>query len=111
MTLTRRDWIFAGAVAILLGLLLLSNGTNRARGVPGDNRHHSLNQKLAAGISRQEVERECTVCHSSKVIPLPKAHPPKEQCLICHRMNKEEQTHGPVIPQPVEPAASSPVSR
>ncbi len=86
MNVTRRDRLFAGVVAAVLLLLLLSTGTNKARRVPDDDRHRPLGQRLSAGSSRQVVERECPNCHSSLGTPLPRTHPPKEQCLICHQM-------------------------
>jgi hypothetical protein len=81
---TKRDWLFAAAVAIVLGILLLNTGKEKARRVPADNRHRSLLDRLVKGADRKVVERECAVCHNARSIPLPGNHPPKEQCLLCH---------------------------
>ena len=32
-------------------------------------------------------EKGCTSCHNPQTAPLPRRHPPKEQCLICHKMH------------------------
>ncbi len=42
---------------------------------------------MKKGQDRIGVERGCITCHNSQAIPLPKKHPPKEQCLICHKLN------------------------
>ena len=89
MKLSRRDLLAIGAVTVVLGVLLLSNVLNKARPVPGDASHRPLLWQLAAGGIRAELERECLACHSSRGTPLSSAHPPKEQCLICHPVKKE----------------------
>lgn len=84
MKMTRRDWLFAAVIAILLTILMLTTGRKKPRQVPADNRHRPLLERLAKGADREVVERECVTCHNSRGIPLPGNHPPKEQCLLCH---------------------------
>ncbi len=84
MKVTKRDWLFAAVVAIVLGILLLNNLKEKPKRVPADDRHRSLMERLAKGAPREGVERECAACHTARNLPLPAHHPPKEQCLLCH---------------------------
>ena len=84
MKVTKQDWLFAAVIAIVLGILLLNTGKEKARRVPADDRHRPLLERLAKGAGREEVERECAACHNARNIALPENHPPKEQCLLCH---------------------------
>ena len=38
------------------------------------------------GGDRLEVEKGCATCHGIQSRPLSSAHPPKEQCLLCHKL-------------------------
>lgn len=80
MKLHKKDWLFAAALAALLGLLLLNTTRKKPAMVPADDRHRPLLERLARGTERAVVERECAVCHKT----LSTKHPPKEQCLLCH---------------------------
>ena len=82
--MTKRDWLFAAVVAIVLGILLLTTGREKPKRVPADDRHRPLLERLAQGADREVVERECITCHNVGKSPLPGNHPPKEQCLLCH---------------------------
>lgn len=65
------------AAAILLILFLLSSSNNPPV-IPADDVHKSLTSNPA-----------CAECHApGKRSPLKQGHPPKEQCLICHKMKK-----------------------
>jgi hypothetical protein len=46
--------------------------------------HRPFLEAVARGESRQDVEKGCVSCHNDRAIPLPRKHPPKEQCLLCH---------------------------
>jgi hypothetical protein len=84
MKVTKKDWLFAAIIAVVLGILLLSNRKEKPKPMPADDRHRSLLERLAKGADREEVERACAACHNARSIPLPVKHPPKEQCLLCH---------------------------
>ncbi len=65
-------WVFAAA--ILLVLFFLSSG-KKAPLIPGDALHQNATTNEA-----------CGECHApGKPAPLKENHPPKEQCLICHK--------------------------
>jgi len=85
--LTRRDWIVVAGVAVLFGVLSLGSGRGKGKNVPVDDRHRPLYDALKSGRTQTETELVCATCHGSSSIPLPKNHPPKEQCLICHLLS------------------------
>ncbi len=61
-------------VLVLAFLFFLSTG-KKVPPVPADSLH--------AGIT---TDAGCTACHGpGKQAPLKPAHPPKEQCLVCHK--------------------------
>ncbi len=81
-----RDWLFIAVIgAIFAALVLINIGGEKPRNVPPDERHRPLIDLLANGKHREEVEKKCASCHNAGAHPLPKNHPPKEQCLICHK--------------------------
>jgi len=82
--MTKRDWGFIAIVGALLVTLVLNTGGGKARKVPSDEKHRSLLDAVAKGKSREAVEKLCASCHNIGAVPLPKKHPPKEQCLLCH---------------------------
>ena len=84
MQVTKRDWGFIAIVGALLVTLLLNTDGGKPHKVPSDDKHRSLLETAAKGKSREEVEKLCASCHNIRAVPLPKKHPPKEQCLLCH---------------------------
>ena len=88
MNVAKRDWIFLAVIIAVLGVLLLSTGKEKAKKVPYDDKHRQFYEIMNKGGDRLETEKGCTTCHASQKIPLPKAHPPKEQCLLCHKLSQ-----------------------
>jgi cytochrome c5 len=84
MKLTKHDWGFMTIIGAFLAILLVNTGRVKPRNVPSDDKHRPLFNAMASGENREEVEKKCASCHNSLVVPLPKNHPPKEQCLLCH---------------------------
>ena len=75
----KHTWILiiAGTV-LILGLTLLSTSGRKAPFIPTDEQH--------SVIATQEA---CLACHApGKTAPLKPGHPPKEQCLICHKVKQ-----------------------
>ena len=63
--------VFAAAILLLLFFLSLNK---KAPFIPADELHKS-----------STINAACGECHApGKEAPLKEAHPPKEQCLICH---------------------------
>ncbi|HBG05247.1 MAG: cytochrome C [Geobacteraceae bacterium GWC2_58_44] len=79
-----RDYLLLAAVAVLIGVLSLGSGRGKGKNIPLDDRHRTVYDAIKEGRSRAESELICATCHSKSSIPLPKEHPPKEECLICH---------------------------
>jgi hypothetical protein len=86
MKFAKRDWIFPAVIVALLGALFASSGRIKAKYVPDDERHGLFYDAMHKGGDRLAVEKGCATCHGIQSRPLPKAHPPKEQCLICHKL-------------------------
>lgn len=69
--------IIAAAV-ITVVLFYLSSIGKKAPFIPHDNIHSTITTQAG-----------CIACHSTgNQAPLKANHPPKEQCLICHKVNK-----------------------
>jgi len=91
MKVTKREWLTIAAVAVVLAVLIMSTAREKAKRVPADEKHRAFYEAVAKGRNRIEAERGCVTCHSAQAIPLPEKHPPKEQCLICHKLSKTKQ--------------------
>jgi hypothetical protein len=88
MKVTRRDWTFLAVIVAVLGVLLVNTGKVKAKKVPYDDRHRQFHEAMRKGGDRMEAEKGCaSPCHGSPSLPLPKDHPPKEQCLLCHKLS------------------------
>lgn len=69
--------LIAAAAAILLFLFYLSTG-KKVPLIPGDDLHRAVTTNEA-----------CVECHApGKRSPLKATHPPKEQCIICHKAGR-----------------------
>ena len=87
MKVTKRDFLTIAAFAVMLIVLIMSSIHEKAKRVPVDEKHRDFYEAMQKGWDRIETERGCISCHNPHAIPLPKKHPPKEQCLICHKLN------------------------
>ncbi len=74
-------------VAAVIIVLIMSAAQKKGKEVPIDDKHRVFYQNVEKGHDRVEAEKGCITCHNPQVVPLPKRHPPKEQCLICHKLN------------------------
>ena len=73
----KKNILFLGAAILLLLLFVLSQG-KKAPFIPADDLHKIITTNEA-----------CAECHApGKRAPLKQTHPPKEQCLICHKARK-----------------------
>ena len=82
--ISSRDWVVVTAVAALIVFLSMGAGKGRGKSIPLDDRHSPLVLAIKGGRSQAETELVCATCHGKSSLPLPKNHPPKEQCLFCH---------------------------
>jgi len=88
MKVSKRDWIFLAVIIAILGTLLVSTGKEKAKKVPYDDKHRHFYEVMEKVGDRLEAEKGCADCHGSQNLPLPKNHPPKEQCLLCHKLSQ-----------------------
>jgi hypothetical protein len=71
--------LFVVFVALILGFFFAISGT-RAPYIPPDEAHQSV---LSEAV--------CRACHApGQEAALKKDHPPKEQCLKCHKRKKQK---------------------
>jgi hypothetical protein len=92
MKVTRKDFLaIAIGVFVLAVLIIMSIGGEKAKIVPSDDKHRPSYEAMEKGADRIEVERGCITCHNPQTSPLSKKHPPKEQCLICHKLHHPKQ--------------------
>jgi hypothetical protein len=71
-----KSWplLVAGA-AVLILLFFLSSSGKKPPVIPLDGRHANL-----------KTNEACLACHApEKQAPLKDTHPPKEQCVTCHK--------------------------
>ncbi len=71
--------VFLGlALAVIVFLLILSRHGREIPLVPSDVFHRDVTANAA-----------CIACHTpGKQAPLKSSHPPKEECLTCHKFKK-----------------------
>jgi len=86
MQIAKRDWIFLAVIIALLGVLYVGTGKAKAKNVPYDEKHSRFYEVMRKGGDRVEAEKDCATCHGTRSRPLSRAHPPKEQCLLCHKL-------------------------
>jgi hypothetical protein len=88
MKVVKRDWIFIAVIVFVLGIILASTMQEKPKKVPYDDKHSRFYNSMNNGGERTEVEKGCAECHGIKQIPLSKSHPPKEHCLLCHKLDQ-----------------------
>ena len=88
MKLSGRDWLMVAVGVVLVAFLSVGVGKGKGKAVPRDERHTPVHLAVKGGQSQPQTEALCATCHGKSSLPLPKNHPPKEQCLICHPMPK-----------------------
>ena len=88
MKIARRDWIFITVIVVVFGVLFVGKNKLRSGKTPYDDKHAYFHEVMSKGGDRMEIEKKCAVCHGTQGIPLSKGHPPKEQCIICHKLTQ-----------------------
>ena len=75
----KSTWPLIIAAAVIIAVLVfLSSGGKKAPFIPPDNIHRAIT-----------AQEDCAACHApGKPAALKLNHPPKEQCLICHKVKK-----------------------
>jgi cytochrome c553 len=88
MKIAKRDGIFIAVIVVVLGALLVGKSKMKSASVPYDDKHRPFYETMSKGGDRLEAEKGCATCHGVAGSLLTKGHPPKEQCLICHKLSK-----------------------
>lgn len=102
MKIDKKDWLFIGLIAAVLGLFFAISGTEKTKLVPNDEAHRvsyeaayrnapgpgaSIIARTFFKPDKKAAEVFCEPCHRAKSIPYPPNHPPKNRCLFCHKLN------------------------
>ncbi len=86
MKVTKKDLLTILVIVAVFVMLIISTAREKGKPVPFDEKHRAFYAAMKKGGDRVDVEKGCIACHNPQTIPLPKKHPPKEQCLICHKL-------------------------
>jgi hypothetical protein len=74
----KKNTLFIVAAAAVLLVLFFLSSRNKVPFIPADDLHKSVTTNEA-----------CEECHAlGKRAPLKESHPPKEQCLVCHKAKR-----------------------
>jgi len=88
MKISRKDVLFLVIICAVLTVVILISGKETTRKVPFDALHRSAYDELAKTGSKREAEKGCESCHNDRQVPFPAKHPPKNRCLLCHKMER-----------------------
>jgi hypothetical protein len=91
MKMTKRDFLLAPVALLVLILFITSTRHEKEKPVPVDDKHRPFYEAMEKGANRIDVERGCITCHNPQANPLPKKHPPKKECLLCHKLHQAKQ--------------------
>jgi hypothetical protein len=84
MKARRIDLLAIGVGVIVVVVLILVTGKEKAKWIPTDEKHRPFYEAVKRGDNRAGIEGGCVSCHKT----FPPKHPPKEQCLLCHRLHR-----------------------
>jgi hypothetical protein len=101
MKLDKRDMWFVGVVVVVLGIFIAISGKEKTKIVPYNADHRvayeaAYKKAPAADASifkraffkpdKKAAEVFCEPCHQERGIKFPPNHPPKNRCLLCHKL-------------------------
>lgn len=89
MKIPLKDLMFLALVGAVLAFVFLISGKETTKQVPFDEAHRPMYEIVRSSGSRVKAEQGCEGCHTAAKIPLPTGHPPKNRCLLCHKMKRE----------------------
>ena len=74
----KKNIAFLAVAAAIVLLLYFLSSSKKVPFIPADDLHRNVTTNAA-----------CTECHApGKRAPLKETHPPKEQCLVCHKVKR-----------------------
>ena len=104
MKIDRKDWYFIAVVVVVLGIFVAITGKEKTTRVPNNPMHKlsydaayknapgsdaSLFKRAFFKPDKKGAEVFCEPCHKEKGVPFPQNHPPKNRCLLCHKLKKQ----------------------
>lgn len=89
MKIDKRDWLFIGMIVVVLAIFIGLTGKEKTKKVPLDDRHKPFYETYAKTHSKREAEKGCETCHNENGVKFPPNHPPKNRCLLCHKLIKQ----------------------
>lgn len=102
MKFDKRDGFFVLIAAVVLVIFFSISGKEKTKPVPRDEMHKTVYEiayKNAPGPNdsifkrtffrpaKKEAEKTCEPCHQQYKIEVPANHPPKNRCLLCHKLH------------------------
>ena len=96
MKIGKKDWMFVGAIVIVLAIFYAISGEEKTRKVPFDDKHRGFYDMAARdGLKGQkQADLGCPQCHNEAGgVPFPPMHPVKPSagpmsCHLCHKYDK-----------------------
>jgi hypothetical protein len=88
MKIDKRDWLFVGLIVAVLATFFAISGREKTKFVPFDELHKPFYETYARTGNKKEAEKGCEECHKAGGVPFPPNHPPKNRCLLCHKLKQ-----------------------
>jgi hypothetical protein len=103
MKIDKRDGMFVALIVVVVGTFIAISGKEKTRNVPHDATHKivydaayrnapapdaTLFTRAFFKPDKKGAEVYCEPCHKEKGVPFPPNHPPKNRCLLCHKLKK-----------------------
>lgn len=88
MKISRKDVLFLVIICAVLAVVILISGKETTKKVPYDELHRPAYEVFAKSGSKREAEQGCEACHNDQQVRFPADHPPKNRCLLCHKMER-----------------------
>ena len=87
MSLKKRDYLLLALALIILAVLWAAPKESTHK-VPFDDIHQKF-YTVVKEQGKKAAEKFCENCHNPAQMPLPKGHPPKARCLLCHKLEEK----------------------
>ena len=81
----KRDILLLLGAAVIILVLWMAPEESTTH-VPKDENHLRF-YTIVKNEGKKAAEKFCQDCHNPDKVPFPKDHPPKNRCLLCHKMN------------------------
>ncbi|NOY14521.1 MAG: cytochrome c [Deltaproteobacteria bacterium] len=82
--MNKRDILLLLGGLLIIVVLWMAPEESTTR-VPRDQDHLRF-YTIVKKDGKKAAEKFCLDCHNADGVPFPKDHPPKNRCLLCHKM-------------------------